>query len=620
MAFHMTTGMWVGLAAWAGVAMAANAQETITATWYSDWKEAKYETPPPHLPYVNPEAPKGGEIVLGVVGTFDSMNAYATLSGTPAALSTVGYERLMGGVSDEQKSTVYCLLCESIEYPENQDWVIFHLRDDVTFVDGSAMTAEDVAFTHEKFIAEGTPSWRAGVSAMIESVEVVDPLTVKFNFQPDIPRNGLISQAGATPVLQKKWFDETGARLDEKRYDIPPGTGAYQLAGYEPGQWVEYRRRDDYWGADHWLNVGQNNLDRIRILYFGDTVAAFEAFKSGEVTFRQENSSLNWATAYDFPALEKGWVKKETLYNGSLPGAYGFLFNLRREKFEDRRVRLALGLMYNFTSTNETLQYGPFKQRESFWENDLLKAKGLPEGRELEILEEVRDMVAPEIFTEEAFLPHTSGERSLDRGNLRRALGLLAEAGYEPGEDGKLRNAEGEVLSVEVLHYHPAWDRIINPYVENLIALGVDAKYTRVDPNQYQARQQEFDFDIIYDGYSNGFEEGSGFDQKYGSSNVNDVFNPAGLAMEAIDHIGKRILEAETYDELAAMVRAADRIMRYEYFIVPAHMNDTHWVAYYDMYEHPPEDQMAPYDMGYLSYWWVNADKAAALKAAGALK
>lgn len=598
----------------------AEAPEIITSTWYSEWNEAKYSEPFDHLDYVNPDAPKGGEISIGTVGTFDSMNPFSTLSGTPAALSSTMYEQLMVGTADEFKSALYCQLCETLEYPETKDWVIFHLRHDVTFSDGTPMTAEDVVFTHNKFIAEGTPSWREGVSAMIEKVEALDPYTVKFTFQPDIPRNGLIDQAGATIVMKKAWFEETGARLDEKRYETSPGTGAYMLAGYDPGQWVEYKRNPDYWGEDHPFNIGRNNLDTIRVVYFGDTVAAFEAFKAGDITFRQENSSLQWATGYDFPALDKGWVKKETLHRGNIPPSYGFVFNLRREKFQDRNIRLALGLMYNFTWTNETLQYGLFTQRISMWQTPELMATGLPEGRELEILNGVKDDLPEAIFTEEAFKPHVSGKRSLDRKNMRRAIALLAEAGYTPGEDGTMRNAAGESLTIEILENNPGFDRIIKPYVENLNALGIDATYNRIDPNQFQARRQSFDYDIIYGGYINGFEEGSSFTQKYGCEDRDDVFNPAGYCNPAIDTIGEELLKVDSYDDLAAHIRAADRIMRYDYFIVPAHMNDSHWVAYYDMYEHPDEETMPPLALGYMDFWWVNAEKEAALKATGALK
>ena len=602
-----------------GVAPAAS-EEIIVSTWFSDWGSAKYAEPFDHLDYVNPDAPKGGEISIGTVGTFDSMNPFATGTGTPAALSSSMYERLMAGTSDEYAGAVYCLICETIEYPESQDWVIFHLRKDVTFSDGSPMTAEDAVFTHYKFIEEGTPSWRAGVSAMIEKVEALDPYTIKYTFMPDIPRKGLISQAGATIVMQKKWFDDTGARLDEKRNETSPGTGPYMLSDFNSGEWVEYTRNPDYWGIKHPIKVGTENFDTIRVEYFGDPIAAFEAFKTGEITFRQENSSLQWATGYDFPALDEGWVVKSTLPKGAMPPAYGILFNLRKEKLQNRDVRRALGLMFNFTWTNETLQYGLFSQRESFWNAGELAAQGVATGKELAYLEGVKDMIPAEILTEPVTMAHTSGARSLDRKNLRKALGLMEKAGYVPGDDGKLRDAEGNTLDIEFLQYSPNFDRIIVPYVENLTALGVNANYNRVDPSQYQARTQDFDYDIIYDGYVNGFEEGSGFEQKYGSRGVDDVFNPAGYTTPAIDALGQDILEAETYDDMAAAVRAADRIMRYDYFVVPAWYGSDYWVAHYDMFEHPPADQFPPLALGYLDFWWYNADKAAELKAAGAIK
>ena len=271
----------------------------------------------------------------------------------------------------------------------------------------------------------------------------LDPHTIRFTFAEDVPKKGLITQMGSLPVWSKEWYEETGARLDESRLEISPGTGEYMLDSLDVARNIVYRRNPDYWGANHYLRKGRGNYDRIRVEYFGDSSAAFEAFKAGEYTFRQENSSINWATLYDFPALEKGWVKRETLPDGSLPGATGFVFNMRLHKFQDRNLRLALGHMYNFTWTNENLQYGLFKQRESFWENDRLKASGLPEGRELELLEEFRDQLPPEIFTEPALLPHESGERPLDRQNLRKALRFIEAAGFSPGDDGLLRNSGG---------------------------------------------------------------------------------------------------------------------------------------------------------------------------------
>ncbi len=616
---------WIGLGltgvaallASVSAARAESHEEIIVSYGFNEYDELKYTPDVPHLDYVNPDAPLGGGISISAIGTFDSMNPYATGKGSWGALSTLAYEDVMV-TTDDEVGSYYCLLCETIEYPESQDWVIFNLRQDVTFSDGTPMTAEDILFTHELLIEQGTPSYASYISQVVASAEVLDPYQLKFTFADDVPRKGLITQMGSLPVWSKKWYEDTGARLDESRLEISPGTGEYMLDSLDVGRQINFKRNPDYWGADHWIMRGRGNYDSIRVEYFGDSAAAFEAFKAGIYTFRQENSSLQWATAYDFPGIESGAIKQETLPDGTLPGASGFVFNMRRDKFEDRNLRLALGRVYNFTWTNESLQYGLFQQRESFWENDRLKAAGLPEGRELEILEEFRDKLPEAIFSEAAFVPHESGSRPLDRRNLRAALGLMAEAGYTPGSDGLLRDANGNTLDIEFIEDTQSFDRILLPYIENLKSLGVSATYNRIDPSQYQNRRQSNDFDMRVAGYGSGLVEGSGLQQKYGCADRDDIFNPAGYCNEVVDVLSERIQEVETYDEMAAHIRAIDRIMRYDYFMVPIWMLKENWVAYFDMYEYP--DTLPEFGLGYLDYWWYNADKAADLKAAGALR
>ena len=600
-----------------GIAKADSHEKIIVTHGYNEYDDLKYGPDAEHLEYVNPAAPTGGEISIGAIGTFDSMNPYATGIGSWGALATIGYEDIMQATADEVGS-VYCVLCDTIEYPESQDWLIINLRDDVMFSDGTPMTAEDVKFTMELFLEQGTPSYRLGVSAMLDSIEVLDPQRVKFNFAADYPRKGLISQMGSISPFSKAWFEETGARLDESRLEIPPGTGEYMLDSLDVGRQIVYKRNPDYWGADHWMMRGRGNYDAIRVEYFGDSSAALEAFKAGIYTVRLENSSLNWATLYDFPAIDNGWVKKETLPDGSLPGASGFAFNMLRDKFQDHNVRLALGRMFNFTWTNQSLQYGLFEQREAVWENERLKATGLPEGEELALLEEFRDQLPEEIFTEPAFLPHESGERALDRRNLRAALALMAEAGYVTGDDGLLRNAEGQTLDVEFLEDTQSFDRILLPYVENLKALGVNVTYNRIDPSQFQNRRLENDFDMRVAGYSAGLIEGSGLSQRYSCEDREDVFNSANYCNPVVDALAERILEIETYDEMATIIRAVDRILRYDYFMVPIWMLRDHWIAYYDMYEYP--ENLPPFDLGYLDFWWYNVEKGDALRAARALR
>lgn len=605
----------VGVVLLAGQAFADG--HTTVSHAYNEYGEIKYPADFAHLDYINPDAPLGGEISVSASGTFDSMNPFATLEGSPGALASAVWERMMTPTSDEV-GTLYCLLCETLEYPDDNSWVIFNLRRNVTFSDGTPMTAADVIFTHKLMREQSTPSFREGIVSLVESYEALDDYTVKFTFAEDAPARGRVGQMANSLVMQKAWYEETGARMDESSLDVSPGTAEYVTASVDPGRQIIYERNPDYWGKDLPINVGRGNFDSIRIEYFADTSAAFEAFKAGEFTFRRESSSINWSTSYDFPAIENGWVTRKELADGTLPAATGFVFNLRDPKFADRRVRQAIGLVYNFTWTNDNLQYGLFQQRTSFWENDRLKAAGLPEGRELEILEALGDKIDPEILTTEAVLPHTSGDRPLDRGNLRKALALMEEAGFTTGDDGLLVDGDGNTFDLEFLETRQSFDRIINPYVENLKRLGVNVTYNRVDPAQYQARTQDNDFEMIFGYWVNGLQEGRGFSQKFGCEDKDDVFNPAGYCSEAIDDLGDQIAGAETYDEMAALVRAADRIMRHEYFIVPVWYLGKNWVAYFDMFEHP--ENLPEFGLGHLDYWWFNDEKYQALKTAGALR
>ena len=602
----------VATAAFASSAMAEN---IITSHGFSTFGELKYQADFKHLDYVNPDAPKGGEISTWARGTFDTFNPYAA-KGVPAAMATIGYESMMEGTADEV-SADYCLLCESLEYPESQDWVIFHMRPEARFSDGTPVTAQDVVFSHHLLLDQGLPSYAEAVRALIPTAEALDDHTVKFTFAPDVPRKGLIGQAGSVPVWSKAWYEKTGARLDESNLEISPGSGPYVLDSYDISRRIIYKRNPDYWGKDLPINVGRHNFDTIRVEYFGDSVAAFEAFKAGAFTFRRENSSLSWATQYDFPALNDGYVVKDTLEDGTLPGATGFVFNLRRDKFQDERVREALGLMYNFTWTNDSLQYGLFQQRESFWQGSALEAKGVPEGDELALLESVSDLIDPAILTEPAVMAHESGDRQLDRKNLRKALKLMEEAGWEVGDDGMLAK-DGKTFDLEFLSSNAGFDRVILPYIDNLKALGVNAKYNRVDPAQYQQRSNNFDYDVVFDGYSVGLEEGLGLDQKFGAGGVNDVFNPAGYSSPAVDKLIEVAVDAKSYDEMATAVRAIDRIMRADHFVVPVWYLGKYWVAYFDMFEHP--ETLPPYALGELDFWWFNQDKYEQLKAKGALR
>lgn len=599
-------------------ALAALAGEVTVSHGYKKFGELKYPADFKHLDYVNPDAPKGGEIALWTQGTFDSFNPFAR-KGVSAWGASDAIESLMIGTADEIGSN-YCLICETLEYPEDQSWVIFHLRDNVKFSDGTPVTAEDVAYTFNLFMEQGLPSYREGVARIIAGVEVIDPLTVKFTFVPDSPKLDRIEQAGGTPVLSKAWMEKTGHRLDESSDEPFLGTGPYVLDSSVVNERVVYRRNPDYWGKDLPINIGRKNFDTIRVEYFADRNAAFEGFKAGAYTFRIENSSKQWATGYDFPALDKGWVVKAELPDGTMASGQSFVMNLRRPQFQDIRVREAIGLMFNFEWSNQSLFYGLYERINSFTENSYLEAKGLPSPEERAVLEPIADKLPEGVLDSEPVMaPVSNPDQNFDRANARKASKLLDAAGWTVGDDGMRRNAAGETLRVEFVTRSPAFDRVVNPYVDNLRKIGVDASLNRVDNAQWVDRRYAFDFDVVIDNIALGYEPGSNLAQMLGSKDADvSVFNSPGLKNAAVDALIEVIRRAETKAELDPAVKALDRVLRALRFWVPQWYKDVHTVAYYDMFEHP--DPLPPYALGYLDFWWINADKAAALKEAGAFQ
>lgn len=600
-------------------ALDAQAQDTTVSYGFSFLGELNYGPDFTHLDYVNPDAPKGGELAQWTQGTFDSFNPYSR-QGASAWGASLGSERLMTGVADDI-SAEYCLLCETLEYPDDHSWVIFKIRDEAKFSDGSPLTAEDVAFTHNLFMEQGLVSFREGVSRIISGVEVLDGNRVKFTFTEDSPKRDRISQAGATVVFSKKWFEETGTRLDEPTLDIFLTSGPYVLDSYDINRRIIYKRNPDYWGNDLPINIGRNNFDNLRVEYFADSNAAFEGFKSGAYTFRSENSSKQWATGYDFPALNDGYVVKAELPDGTMASGQSFVFNLRREKFQDIRVREAIALMFNFEWSNEALFYGLYARINSFAENSYLAAEGLPGPDELAHLQPLVDqgLLDASILSEPPIDGPKSGTRQLDRNNLRKASALLDDAGWIVGDDGMRRNAAGETLRVEFMERSPSFDRVINPYVDNLRKLGVDAVLNRIDNAQWVDRRYAFDYDIVNANISTGYEPGSGLEQRLGSKEADvSVFNAMGLKSPAVDALIATIRDIETTDELIPAVKALDRVLRAERFWVPQWYKDVHTVAYFNMFEYP--DPLPPYALGVTDFWWYNAEKAEALKAAGALR
>ena len=616
---------WVGLAGLvagsilATVSLArAEGHEEVTITHaFSNFGSLKYGPDFPHLNYVNPDAPKGGEISTWAQGNFDSFNNY-TRKGVPGSGMALLFENVLVSTADDAYGT-YCYLCTTMEFPESKDWVIFNLREDITFADGTPATAEDAKFTFDLFMEQGLPEYVNVVQGFVSSVELLDTYRIKYNFAEKAPRREVIGFAGGIPVFSKAWFEESGARIDESTLEPFLGTGPYVLESFDVGRQIIYARNPNFWGADNPFNVGQNNFDRVRYEYFADSSAALEAFKAGEYTFRIENSSKDWATGYDFPGVTNGSIVKMELPNGNIGTAQSFIFNLRRPEWQDPRTREAVRLMFNFEFSNESLFFGLYERVNSFWENSELEATGTPSAEEIAILQPLvnEGMLDASILSQEAVMAPTSGPRNFDRRNLRRAAGLLDEAGWITGDDG-IRRKDGQVLDLVLLSFSPAFDRIINPYIENLKRLGIDAVLERVDISQYIDRRRTSDYDLVNHTFSMDFEPGFGLRQWYGSETAEDSSrNLMGLQNEAVDRLLEVVIAAETKDELTTATHALDRTLRAEAFWVQQWFKPEYWTAYYNMFKHP--EDIPPFGLGEFSWWWHDADAEALLREQGAL-
>ena len=605
-----------GVAILAGIGR-AQAQDTIVSHGISTFGDLKYPLDFKHLDYVNPDAPKGGEISLAALGGFDSMNPY-TVKGRAAGLSSGFYENILAATADVVGES-YCLLCSTMEYPADRSWVTFTLRPEAKFSDGSPLTTDDVLFSYNLLLEKGLEDFRFILAQQVEKVEVLSPGQIKFTFKAGFPTRDLPTTVGGLPVMSKANYEANQRDLEESSLEPFLGSGPYLLDSIKVGQTVVYKLNPDYWGRDLPINAGRNNFGKIRIEYYADSNAALEGFKAGNYTFRNENSSKNWATAYDFPTVTSGAVIKATLPNGNLAPGQSYVFNLRRPQFQDVRVREAIGLMFNFEWSNQALFFGLYARINSFWENSDLAATGLPAPEELAILEPLKEILPPGVLDAEPVMAPVSKPDQLDRGNLRKASGLLDAAGWMVGDDGVRRNGKGETLKVEMLSDDPAFDRVNNPFIENLKRLGVDAVLVRVDDAQFTVRERTHDFDMVTDSLTQSYIPSSDLKQMFGSETADvSTFNSMGLKSPAVDKLIDVVLGAKSTEELSVATRALDRVLRAEKFWVPQWFKNVHTVAYYNMFEHP--ETLPPFDLGYLDFWWFNAQKAEAMVASGALK
>lgn len=597
--------------------LAEDHTETITSHGISAFGELKYPADFPHFDFANPDAPKGGTMSFrgtGASRTFDSLNPFI-LAGEAAQGMTRVYDTLMVRAYDEPDA-VYGLLAERIEYPEDRSWVIYTLRPGTVFSDGEPLNADDVVFTLNTLKAEGAPNFRITLEDVAEA-EALSESEVKVTFAEGASTRDLIAEVGTVQILPQHYYETVD--FTKSTLEPPVGSGPYKVSEVDVGRSITYCRNEEYWGAEINVNIGRDNFDCIRYEYFADSTAAFEALKSGVYLFHEENFSAIWATGYDFPALDKGWVIRETIPDDRSSGAQGFWLNTRLEKFKDRRVREAISLMFNFEWSNETLFYGLYNRTDSFWENSNLQAEGMLEGDELAVLEPFRDQLPETVFTEPAYSPPVSTTRKTDRKLVRRAIALLDEAGWEIGDDGKRRNAQGQVLSVEFLEDGPAFERIILPFVENLKLIGVDSSFELIDSAEMVQRQEDFDYDVLVARFSLPLSPSVELNTLFASDSADrpGTFNLSGVKDPVVDALIEQIIQASDREMITTRVRALDRVLRDKIIWAPNWFKGTHWLAYWDVFGKP--DAKPTYDRG-IDWWWWEEEKYQTLKAAGALR
>jgi microcin C transport system substrate-binding protein len=585
-------------------APSAGGPKGTVAHAFSMYGDLKYPAGFSHFQYVNPEAPKGGDVKLAAIGTFDTLNPFV-LKGVPAAGIGGVFDTLTVS-SDDEPFSQYGLIAETIEIPADRSWVAFTLRPQARFHDGSPITVEDVIWTFDVLKTKGRPFYRA-YYAQVTKAEKVGERKVRFLFGPGDNRE-LPLIVGQLPVLSRAYWSQRD--FERTTLEPPLGSGAYRVESLDPGRSVTYRRVKDYWAAKLPVNVGRENFDSIRYDYYRDSTVAIEALKSGEYDFRQENVAKNWATAYATPAVTRGLLKKEEIPNEVPTGMQGFVFNMRRPIFQDARVRRALGYAFDFEWSNKTLFYGAYTRTKSYFSNSELASSGMPSGEELKTLEPFRGKVPDEVFTRAYEPPATDGTGNI-RDGVREALRLLGEAGWTV-KGQKLVNGRGEPMQFEILLNDSTWERIALPFAKNLERLGITARVRVVDAAQYEKRQDDYDFDVIVTVWAQSLSPGNEQREFWGSQTAGErgSRNLAGIKDPVVDRLIDLVIQAPDRPSLVARTRALDRVLLWGYYVIP------HWhirafrVVYWDKFARPAVSPK--YALGF-DTWWVDAQKEAAL-------
>jgi microcin C transport system substrate-binding protein len=572
--------------------------------------DLKYGPEFEHFDYVNAGAPKGGEIKLSAVGSFDSINPFILKGEVENYLRlnlNMVFDSLMAPAGDEPDS-FYGLIAESVALARDRSSILYTLRDGARWHDGAPITAADVTFSFESLKTHGHPRFRL-IYSDIETAEAVGANKVRFHFKAGAENRDLPSLTANMPVFSKTFF--ATHEFDKTTLQPILGSGPYRMDKVDAGRSITYARVPDYWARDLPVNRGRYNFDHIRIDYYRDREIDMEAFKAHAYDFREEFTSKIWATAYEFPARARGLVVRETLPDERPSGTQAFFLNTRRDKFRDPRVREALGYAFDFEWTNKNIFYGQYKRTRSMFENSPMAARELPSTEETALLQGSRDRLPPEVFTTVYDPPATDGSGKL-RQNLRTAHRLLREAGWMV-EDGQLRNAAGEALEIEFLIDQPTFERVIGPFIRNLERLGIASRIRLVDSAQYQSRLEQFDYDVITARFIMSLTPGIEQRNMWGSNAaaLPGSFNLSGIADAAVDALIEEVIVAADRNSLITAVRALDRVLMWNHYVIPQWFKAAHNIAYWNIFGRPTTKPR--YSPGYPDTWWYDEAKARAL-------
>lgn len=589
-----------GLSATILIAIAVKA-EIIETTQLAGFGQPKYEQDFPYFDYVNPKAPKYGKITHGVVGTFDNFNRYA-LRGVAAQMTGELYDSLMFSPSDEIESH-YPLIAQKVRYSDDYTWLEIELNPQARFHDGKPIRAQDVEFTFQKFMQEGVPQYRVYYKD-IQSVTALSEHKVRIEMK-QANREQLFSFASSTRVLpQHFWQDKS---LSEPLITPPIGSGPYQISDYKMGQSVTYQRVKDYWAQDLPVNIGRHNFLTIQYDYYRDDTIMLEAFKAGEFDLRQESQAKFWATAYTGTHFDKGWIIKEEMTHQSPAASQGFVFNTQKALFKDARVREALSYALDFEWMNKNMFYNQYQRTRSYFQNTAYEAKGQPDAAQLAVLTSLPGSIPERALTTEFQPPITDGSGRI-RPQLRQAFALLEQAGWHLQNQIMTNKITGEPLQFELLIYSPTVERIAIALQKNLKLLGVQMHIRNVDTTQYIKRLRDRDFDMVSASYAANAYPNPNLLIMWHSNYIDSTYNTAGVKDVAIDALLERIIEnQEQPEQLLILGRALDRLLQWNFYMIPQWHSTLYRVASWDKFERP--SVMPLYDLG-LDTWWISQQKA----------